>query len=212
MDVIPVLVGAAFTIAVLSYLIGDNPAYRVAVHILVGVGAAYALLVAVSQVLYPGLVLNIGSGNLSRQVFGLFGLLGCIFLLAKLLRRTAWLGNMSVGYLLGVGAGLAMGGALAGTLIPQVISAAGPLAPPGASWLAWISGLLMLVATVTTLIAFAYWRGSRQGAIGAFGMVGRACLYVAFGATFALIFIAGASVLSGMLRDFFVTLNPPPGG
>ena len=190
-------IGFILTILVLSYLAGDNFLYRLAMHVLVGVGAAFAVAVAISQVLYPGIFVRINSPSLGDKTLGLFAALGCAFLLAKLLRRASWLGNVAVGYLLGVGAGVAIGGALLGTLIPQTFAASAALD----SRQGVLVNLLILAATVTTLIAFTYARASRRGALGAVGAVGRACLYVALGATFALVFIAGASVLADWMRD-----------
>jgi hypothetical protein len=207
---IQVLIGAALAVAVLSYLIGDNPLYRLAMHVLVGVGAAYAVGVAISQVLYPAVALRVAGGALSDRTIGLFGLLGCVFLLAKVFRRSAWLGNAAVGYLIGVGAGVAIGGALFGTLVPQTLSAATSLAAPVAGLDAagsLLFNVLALVATLTALIAFAYSRAARRGLTGAIAGLGRGFLHVAFGATFGLVFIAGASVLSGWVRDLYVLLE-----
>jgi hypothetical protein len=41
--------------------------------------------------------------------------------------------------------------------------------------------------------------------------VGRAFLYIALGATFALVFIASAGVLSALMRDWFnIIFKPTP--
>ena len=198
------ILGFLLAVFVLSYLVGDNFLYRLAMHILVGVGAAYVVAIAVSQVLYPGIVLRVNSPDVGDKTLGLFGVLGCVFLLAKLLPRVAWLGNVAVGYLIGVGAGVAIGGALFGTLVPQSVSAAVSLNPAAVGGAGSIANLLILVATVTTLLSFAYARAAQRGLMGALGRVGRAFLYIALGATFALVFVAGASVLSGWARDMLI--------
>ncbi|HEY4691005.1 MAG TPA: hypothetical protein VIK33_16970 [Anaerolineae bacterium] len=217
-------IGFGLTIAVLSYLIRDNFLYRLAMHILIGVGAAYAVAVALSQVIVPRVLTplpnllrlqSLTAQELGQLVFAVFGVLGSVFLLAKLFRRVAWLGNAAVGYLLGVGAGVAIGGALLGTLLPQSASATASLnsAVPGSSnsVINLLVNLLALAATVTALIAFAYSRAARRSFLGLAGGAGRTFLYIAFGATFALVFVAGASVLSGWLRDVFLVFFPPGG-
>lgn len=200
-ETIQIVVGAVLTFAVLSYLIGDNAVYRLAMHILVGVGAAYAVGVAIGQVLAPRMLVPLTrpTDSIGPLVFGLFGLLGCVFLLAKIFPRTAWLGNVAVGYMLGVGAGVAIGGALFGTLLPQTSAAAGSLRSPGGI----IIGLLLLASTVTTLLAFTYRAASQRAPLGVIGLIGRGFLYVALGATFALVFISGASVLVAWVRDLY---------
>jgi len=196
-ETIQLIIGTALTVFVLSYLIGDNFLYRLAMHILVGVGAAYVVGVAIGQVLYPRLIVPLTSPALDARVFGWFGVLGCVFLIAKLLRRAAWLGNVAVGYMIGVGAGLAIGGALFGTLAPQVL----------ASTASGLGNLLILVTTVATLIAFTYSRAAWRSPVGWIGTLGRGVLYVAFGAAFALVFIAGASVLTTWASDIAVSLG-----
>ena len=51
-----VALGLALTLMVYSYLLGDNPLYRLAVHLLVGVGMGYASVVIIFRVLYPTLI------------------------------------------------------------------------------------------------------------------------------------------------------------
>ncbi|HLF25464.1 MAG TPA: hypothetical protein VJG32_03940 [Anaerolineae bacterium] len=199
-ELIQILLGAALTVAVLSYLAGDNALFRLALHILVGVGAAYAVGIAFSQVLYPKVIVRLGSSEVGDKALALFGILGSVFLLAKLFRRAAWLGNVAVGYLLGVGAGVALGGALYGTLAPQTMSTVTDLS---------LVSLLILVATVATLLTFTYGAFARRGVMQAVGGLGRLFLFIAFGATFALVFISGAGVLSTWARDIFVWLFPP---
>lgn len=196
-ETIQLIIGTALTVFVLSYLIGDNFLYRLAMHILVGVGAAYVVGVAIGQVLYPRLIVPLSSPALDARVFGWFGVLGCVFLIAKLLRRAAWLGNVAVGYMIGVGAGVAIGGALFGTLAPQAL----------ASTASGLGNLLILVTTVATLIAFTYSRAAWRSPVGWIGTLGRGVLYVAFGAAFALVFIAGASVLTTWASDIAVSLG-----
>ena len=206
MEAVGTAVTAALTIMILSYVVGDNVLYRLAVHVLVGVGAAFVVAVAVGQVLYPSLVQPLMSGTIGGRglAFGLFGVLGCVFMLAKLLRRAAWLGNVAIGYIIGAGVGTAVGGALIGTLVPQTLGSVlsfnpGAIGPGGV-----LSNLLIVTSSVTVLLAFAYGRGARRSVVGALGSVGRTFLHIALGATFALVFIASASVLSALVRDWFV--------
>ena len=109
-----------FTIALLSYLIGDNPLYRLALHVFIGVAVGYAVLVVISQVLRPRLIVPLIGGD--PVVIGLttIPLVLFVFLVFKLHPRTAALGNISIAYLIGVGTAVAVGGAVTGTLLPQI--------------------------------------------------------------------------------------------
>jgi len=53
---ITAIIAFLITLMILSYLIGDNPLFRVAVYIFVGVSAGYVAAVAIRQVLWPDLL------------------------------------------------------------------------------------------------------------------------------------------------------------
>ena len=53
---IGVALGLVLTLMIYSYILGDNPLYRIAVHVLVGVGLGYASIVVFNSVLIPQLV------------------------------------------------------------------------------------------------------------------------------------------------------------
>jgi hypothetical protein len=155
-DLVTGLLSFLLTLMILSYLVGDNPAFRVAVYIFVGVSAGYAAAVAWWQVIYPKVLLPLLTGSLIERLLALVPLVLGFLLLMKLSQRTAWMGNASVAFLVGVGAAVAVGGAVMGTLIPQtqasytVFNLTG-----GGSLLARLFfGLIMLVGTITTLVYF----------------------------------------------------------
>lgn len=149
-DFIGGIVGFLFTVALLSYLLGDNPVYRLALHTFVGVAAGYVALIVIYQVLTPRLIVPLSSGDVDNVYLSVVPLVFFAFLIFKLGPRTAALGNISIAYLVGVGTGVAVGGAVTGTLIPQVR-------------LTWLSGesfvnaVLILAGTIATLIYFQFW-------------------------------------------------------
>jgi|YNPNPStandDraft_1061719.scaffolds.fasta_scaffold15528_2 hypothetical protein len=156
------VLGLLFTVALLSYLLGDNPLYRLALHTFIGVAIGYAALVVLYQVLVPRLIAPLASSD--PMVVGLASvpLVLFIFLIFKLSPRTAVLGNISIAYLIGVGAAVSAGGALTGTLLPQIRGAWVSLLPGSLGVL--FSNLIILVGTVTTLIYFQYWLRGRTPA------------------------------------------------
>ena len=203
------IIGALLTVSILSYVIGDNPLFRLATHILVGVGAAFAVGVVISQVIYPSLIVpltNTSPEGRGQVLFGWFGVLGGVFMFAKLFRGASWLGNVAVGYIIGVGAGVAVGGALIGTLIPQTLGSVLSVDPRVVGLDGLLVNGLILISTLTVLVAFTYSRSPKRSAIGLFTSAGRTFLYIALGATFALVFIAGASALSALARDWFLRI------
>ncbi len=214
---ITIVVGAVLTLMILSYLIGDNFLFRLAVHILVGAGAAYAVVV-VLDMLYTRLAFPlIYRTDLQSVVVAVVGLILGILLLFKFSPRLAWVGTLPVGYLLGVGVAVALGGALFGTLGAQVVATASPagglaFGPDENAGFNVLLNIIILVGTIVTLLSFGYYRAARGGILSATTTAGRRFfLMVAFGATFALVFIASATLMIGRLEALiqgWVTLFP----
>ena len=111
------LIAAILTFMVWSYLLGDNPAFRIAEHLFVGTAVGYAVVVSWFNVVQPALF---GAVAPRSPVLAAVPLFLCLLLMAKLHPAWSGIGNISVAFLLGVGAALAVGGALFGTLWPQV--------------------------------------------------------------------------------------------
>lgn len=204
-DLIGLIVGTLLTLMVLSYILGDNPFYRLALHLLVGATVGYGTAVAVVTVLK--MTLPALQGEMSERVRVMIPLVLGILLLFKGFPRWAALGNFSTAFLVGVGAAVAVGGALLGTIIPQV-AAVGSLA----AWLqegspGLVNGLLVAVGTICTLLAFAFTVPQRAtlrrlwaGSVGILGRVGRLLfLTSAFGAAFAIALTASLTVLVGRI-------------
>ena len=103
------------TLMVLSYLIGDNALFRFAIHIFVGVSAGYVASVALYQVIWPYLLIPLVSAPLAERGLLIIPLVLSALLLMKISPRLSWLGGPAVGYLVGAGAAVAIGGAALGT-------------------------------------------------------------------------------------------------
>ena len=119
-DIIGTWVAFALTLMVYCYLGKDIPflhaIYRIAVYVFVGVALGYGALMAWHGVLVPRLLLRLESGEWVYLVPLVF----CLLLLARVRRSWSRLGNLTTAFLFGVGAALAVGGALVGTLLPQI--------------------------------------------------------------------------------------------
>jgi hypothetical protein len=206
LDLIGLLVSFVLTVLVLLYVFDDNALFRVAVYLFVGVAAGYASAVALKDVIFPRLF------SLENDQF-LLVILWIILLAMKLFPRTARIGNPAAGLLVGVGAAVAVGGAIQGTLIPQVLAAGDFFAPSlmqqssmaGNSGQAvgyFIRGLAILVGTVATLAHFHFGAKpapnqipQRHRFIEAISKVGQFFIAVTFGVIFAGIFSASLTAL-----------------
>jgi hypothetical protein len=201
------------TLMVLSYLIGDNPVFRAAVYIFIGVSAGYAAAVVWHQVLYPKLFVPLASGNMGERLLITIPLIMGLLLLLKLSPRTARLGIPSMAFMVGVGAAVAIGGAIMGTLFPQTWASmqAFNLSDAGKYWLERVSeGLVMLVGTVTTLVYFHFGAkatpsGPQRGKlVSVLGRVGQVFIAITFGVLFAGVFVAAMTALIERM-NFIIT-------
>jgi len=144
-------VAAILTLMVYSFLIHDNPLFRLAEHLLIGTALGYAALIVMERVLLPSVnavIFDLFANPLSRVMTAL-GILWGVLLLVWLIRPVRWLASWSLGILFGVGAALAIGGALVGTLLPQVEATLLPLSGP-----AILNNLVIVILVLAGLTYF----------------------------------------------------------
>lgn len=208
MDVIWTLVGFILTLLVFSYLFGDNPLFRLAVYLFIGVTAGYLLVIVFYQVIWPDLILPMLSGDTTRLALAVVPLVLGLLLLTKLFPRFAGVGSISTAYLVGVGAAVAIGGAVLGTLFGQMrgtidlfdIQAAinrniNPI------W-SILQGLIFLAGTIGVLAYFQYGGFGRKRseeppatAGSPLSKLGQVFIAIALGAVFAGVYAAAVTAL-----------------
>jgi hypothetical protein len=91
-----------------------------------------------------------------------------------------------------VGAAVALGGALFGTLAPQIEATARASVT---STTDSVLTVIILVGTLFTLVSFGFYRSARGGIFSGINAIGRFFLSIALGATFALVYVASVSLL-----------------
>ncbi len=187
-EIVAVWMAAILTLMVYSYLLADNPLYRLAEHLFVGSSIGYTAVVVLHNVLRPRLFEPLQSdaaGNWPYLIPLLLGLL----LLSKASRSFAWLGNTSLGCLFGGGAALAIGGALLGSFLPQIQASWLSLSPAtGGGLAAVLDNLCLVVGTIGTLTYFYFTMGSgrKPGSllIRLWAVIGKWVILATFGALF----------------------------
>ncbi len=204
-DAVGVWVSFVLTLMVFSYILGDNPFFRLAQHLLIGSVAAYAVVVTVHGVLIERLLIPLIARTETEWPLIVPFILG-VLLLAKARTATAWLGNVSIGFMLGVGAALGISGALFGTLLPQLRDTSLSLASNGSGGLLPLdqifSNLVIVVGTLGALLSFHFARGRenllgrvRNSVLLTWGTLGRGFIFVTFGSLFAGIALSRVTLL-----------------
>jgi hypothetical protein len=214
MDTVFSLIAAILTIMVLSRVVlGDNPLFRVAQYLFVGVSLGLAFVVVYYQVLSPAVRSLVVGDQTSMIVYGVPLALG-LFLLPRItrLQQFSWLANIPLALVFGVGAALAISGAVLGTLLPQIISTANAARLTDADPAQLIGSVALVVGTIATLAAFYYTVPRESGAgrtIAVAAALGHWLLMIAFGFFFAGAVQSYMSALTGRLQfllDTFTTL------
>jgi hypothetical protein len=206
-------VAALLTLMVFSFLYRDNPFYRFAEHLLVGVSAAYAMVIGFWSTLWPNALLKLAPslervtnpeavpGAPDYWVVVPVGL-GCL-LLCRLVPDWAWLSRWPTAFAIGTTAGYTLIRTLRSDFMNQIAATVGPglvvLTPQGVALGPTLDNLLVLVGTVCGLAYFTYTR-SQEGALGRMARTGILIMMVTFGASFGYSVMGRMTVLIERLR------------
>lgn len=144
------------TIMVLSYVLGENPLFKVASYLFVGISTGYFMVILINQVLLPKMIYPLFSNNQQSFVIASISLILSILLLFKLSTKLSGLGSIPMALIVGVGAATIISGALIGTFLPQIDATTDnfSLAAPQNGNIMF--GLYVLVGSIATLLYFQY--------------------------------------------------------
>lgn len=207
-DLVTGLLSFLFTILIFSYLIGDNPLFRIAVYIFVGVSSGYLAALTWWQVIVPRLIYPLMYGSVLEKAFTAIPLLGAVLILMKISPRLAGLARIAMAFLVGAGAAVIIAGALSGTLLPQIAATinAFDLSAASARNISVVevvfNGAFILAGTVFTLIYFHFGASPKaDGSIRRLGLieisasVGRIFIGITLGTIFAGVYAAALTAL-----------------
>lgn len=182
-------VAALVTLAVWSYLAGERRLLHVAQLLLAGLATGYLALVAIREVLVPQLVSPLLTDAAAHpDLLVDLVLVGILVAGAWLPRRVV---AVPVAVVVGGTAAFALGGAVTGTLLPQL--AAGIVTAdsgPGGA----VSGVIGLVISVPVLLAFIHGAPQSRG-LAAVAGIGRWFLLGALGAWLGFLLVSRLSLL-----------------
>jgi hypothetical protein len=221
-DIVLAALGAVLTLFIFSYLLNDNPLFRLAVHILVGVSVAYGCVVALHSVILP-VITPPETTDSSVRLLWLISLVGVVLgalLFTRGIRGLSWLGDISVAVLLGVGVGVALGGAVLGTLLPQLSAAADPAIPEPQvlpEILKPVGQVVAIIGTITGLLVFGFiWQRPARGLISRVmnggAQIGRWFVLIGFGAAYGGVLVASLTLFADRVQYLIEVLGKIRGG
>jgi hypothetical protein len=223
---------AFFTLAIFSFLYKDNPFYKVAESVVVGVSAAYWMVVGFWDVVVPNLLGNLAPGLVQATFLpgldatspqwqylipAIFGLL----LLTRLLPKGQWLSLWTLAFIVGTTAALRMVAYIEGDFLSQVNATVEPVyqvvtnADGGvdgyATFWASVRQLTLLIGVLACLTYF-FFSVEHKGAIGGVARVGIWFLMITFGAAFGFTVMGRIALLAArfefLFDDWFWLIDP----
>jgi hypothetical protein len=220
---------AFFTLAVFSFLWADNPFYRIAESVFVGVSAAYWMVVAFWDVIVPNVVAKIWPGVV--QAWAMPGLAGPeaqrnlvyviplvlgVMLLWRLMPRGGWIARWPLAVIVGTTAGLRLIGFLHGDFLAQIRNTILPLVVfTGGAFDFWgsVSNVIIVVGVLCCLMYF-FFSFEHTGVVGKAAKVGIWMLMITFGASFGYTVMGRIALLAARLEfllDDWLWLIDPTG-
>ncbi|MBN2048177.1 MAG: hypothetical protein JW750_10065 [Anaerolineaceae bacterium] len=205
MSMILALIGFFLTLMILSYLIGDNPLFRMATYLFVGISAGYVTVLIIYQVILPKLILPILIGDANDLIWLVIAWVMSLLLVMKLFPKVSRAGNIPLVYLAGVAAAVTIGGTLLGTVATQVMATMNLFdlrANASTGFWSLVEGVFILFGTSATLLYFYYGSSEKDG--GTVGrspflkwmrVIGKVFIGLTLGAVFAGVYLSSVAAL-----------------
>ncbi len=204
-------VATGLTLFILTFLYKDNPFFKLAEHLYVGVSVGYTIVKTYDTVLVRLIYDPIKEqGEWSLLIPVGIGLL----MLARYFPKVAWLSRIAFAFIVGVGAGLAIPRIVSSYILKQVEDTVRPLlyavegggttftvdlTDPASN----LNAVVLLIGVVSVLFYF-FFSVEHTGPGRAVARTGILFLMIAFGAAFGYTVMARMSLLIGRLSDLIV--------
>lgn len=197
-----IITAAAITLAMYSFLYKDNPAFKIAENLFVGVAMGYSIIIVWFNILKPdvfeALIVPIFKDTGKPPLYSVIvpTLLG-IFMFMRFSSKLSWLSRWSFAFVVGLGSGIAIPNFINAILLRQLEPMFMPLYT-GSFW-GTINTLLILIGVVSVLFYF-FFSMEHKGVIGGVSVIGIWFLMIAFGASFGYTVMARMSLLIGRIQ------------
>ncbi|MFZ2958510.1 MAG: hypothetical protein WA705_16605 [Candidatus Ozemobacteraceae bacterium] len=212
METLTIWLGAVMTLCIFSFLYNDNPLYKFAEHLLVGVSAGYCFsTIAVHQVLKPNLLAKlwpkmfaVGEKISGEPQFLLLipAMLGFLMFF-RLSSRFAWISRFTVAFVMGIVSGLWIVYCVQQNLLPQMRKCIVPLFIAGDPF-GTFSNWVLLIGSIACLFYFFFSVEHKGPVFGGLSRVGICYLMISFGAAFGATVMSRISLLIGRFQFLLI--------
>lgn len=198
METLGIWIGALCTLAILSYLLRENPFYRTAEHLFIGLAAGIGIFYGYQSIVTNAWtpLFNPAEGE-PHQWIMIVPLVMGVLLYTRFLKKGKWISRIPLGFVVGVGSALAIRGVIGASFMSQ-ITATMTLPLWGVMSKFGIDSLLFILGVLGTLIYF-YFSREQKGPLKVGANVGKWVMMIAFGASFGNTVMARMSLLVGRI-------------
>ena len=188
------LIAAILTLFIFSFLYKDNPFYKFAEYLLVGISIGYLIVISIKSIVLPKLYYPIfREGDFLYLIPAVLG----IFMFLRFFPKLSWLSRISMALIIGAGAGVSIPAVMQAQIFAQMRASMGSFSS--------VDNLIISLAVVTTLSYFFFSR-EHKGFLGGSAKIGVIFMMVFFGATFGYTVMSRITLLIGraqfLLGDF----------
>jgi hypothetical protein len=196
------------TLCIFSFLYKDNPLFKLAEHLYVGVSVGYTIVKAYDTVIVHLIVKPIvEQGEFTLLIPVAIGLL----MLTRYVPKAAWMSRYAFAFIVGLGAGLAIPRTISSFILKQIEDTVRPLlsmAPGDGLTVSMnvlnpasnINAVIILIGVSSVLFYF-FFSIEHSGPGKMVARTGIVFLMIAFGAAFGYTVMARMSLLIGRLTD-----------
>jgi hypothetical protein len=197
MTVFGLWLGAYFTFSIFSFLYKDNPFYKLAEQIFIGLSAGYWFIYTIYNILIPNLfgkLIADFSGNLILLIPAILGIL----MLMRIVPKMEWLSRYPIALVIGTSTGISMLRYMKSDVLSQLTATMiNPFAMPTLT--EQIGSIILIIGTICVIMYF-YFSRKQEGILGITSKAGIWFLMISFGASFGYTVMARISLLIGRLQ------------
>jgi hypothetical protein len=202
-----VWIAALLTLCIYSFLYKDNPFYKFAEHLFVGVAMGYSVVLTYRDGFIPYVWKYLTAGFTGEPVKLLViipTLIGLLFFM-RFVPRVSWLVRYPIAFSLGLGTGIGFPLALQANIYQQMYGTLSPFRSLGdLSAFQIFNAVLILVGVLSTLVYFFF--SAEHKALRGVSKLGIIFLMIGFGSAFGNTVMGRISILIGrmqfLLRDW----------
>jgi hypothetical protein len=211
-------VATGLTLFIFSFLYKDNPLFKLAENLYVGVSVGYTIVktydTVIVHLIWKPIVENQEWTLLIPVAIGLL-------MLTRYVPKAAWLSRYAFAFIVGVGAGLAIPRTVSSFILKQIEDTVRPLlmlVPGEGATFSWnlmnpassVNVIIVLIGVSSVLFYF-FFSVEHSGPGKAVARTGVLFLMIAFGAAFGYTVMARMSLLIGRLTDLIEYSDPSYG-